>query len=133
MHKFLKAFSALLLLLNGTGALYGGWHLITDPTGNSLQMPVSWLQHSPFENYLIPGIVLFIGNGVLSFVACSLLFIKPSFYSLALVAEGCILLGWIVTQMLLLRTANTLQIVFTVTGCLLLLAGLILKRNFAQK
>lgn len=132
MRPFVKVFSAFLLLLNGTGALYGGWHLITDPTGNSLQMPVTWLEHSPFENYLIPGIVLLVANGVLSFVALSLLFTKPSYYSLALIVEGCVLLGWITTQMFLLRTANALQIAFTVTGCSMLLAGLILKRNFAS-
>lgn len=38
MRIFLKSAAVLLLLFNGTGALFGGWQLIAHPDGSSLQL-----------------------------------------------------------------------------------------------
>ena len=50
-----------LLLFLGIGALSGGITLIISPSGKLLGgLPVSILDHSPFTNFLIPGIILFL-------------------------------------------------------------------------
>jgi hypothetical protein len=110
------------------GALYGGWQLVTDPTGGSMQMPLTYLQHSPFTNYLIPGIILLLANGVGSFVVLGLIMFTNRCYSLAIVAEGFILGGWITIQMLMLRTANPLQLFYFATALLLVVTGTALWR-----
>jgi hypothetical protein len=59
MHRIFRFFAIILLFFNAVSALYGGWLLISDPSGKSLELPLYWLDHSPFENYLTPGIILF--------------------------------------------------------------------------
>lgn len=49
----------------GLSAIGGGGALIISPSGKLLGgLPLSILQHSPFDNFLIPGIILFIVLGV---------------------------------------------------------------------
>ena len=55
----------------GIGAIYGGGTLIISPTGELLKMPLSLLEKSPFNDYLIPGIILF---SVLGLVPCLLIY-----------------------------------------------------------
>lgn len=113
-----------MLLFNGMGALYGGWQLANDPTGGSMQMPLSYLQYSPFKTYLIPGIVLFIANGIGSLVVLGLMAARNPYYPLGVLAEGFILGGWISIQMLMLQIANPLQLTFTTIAVLLIACGL---------
>jgi hypothetical protein len=47
-----KKIAAILLILNGIGALYGGSVLIMHPDGSGLQIPLYILNHSPFHNFL---------------------------------------------------------------------------------
>ena len=51
----------LLVLLSvlGVGAIFGGGVLIISPSGKLFGMPLSMLANSPFNNFLIPGIILF--------------------------------------------------------------------------
>ncbi len=60
------SFYALLTLLffQSVSGLYGGGALIMDPTGNLLQMPTALLQGTPFQDFLIPGGILFIVLGI---------------------------------------------------------------------
>ncbi len=51
MSIALRILSNILLLFNGIGAFYGSVKFITDPSGASLGMTVSLLEHSPFPNY----------------------------------------------------------------------------------
>lgn len=63
-----KPFSCKFLifmhLILGIGAVFGGSVLIIDPSGGIIKMPVSLLENSPFDNFLIPGMILFIVLGV---------------------------------------------------------------------
>ena len=57
IHLFLLGFLAL-------GALGGGFTLIISPNGKLIGMPLSMLAQSPFNNFLVPGIILFVVLGV---------------------------------------------------------------------
>ena len=61
----------ILLALLGIGALFGGAVLIVSPSGNLFGMPLSMLDKSPFTNFLIPGLTLFV---VLGLIPCLLVF-----------------------------------------------------------
>lgn len=54
-----------LLLFLSLGALFGGVVLVLDPSGELLQMPIIILKNSPFNNFLIPGLILFTVSGVI--------------------------------------------------------------------
>ncbi|MCW5906571.1 MAG: hypothetical protein KIS94_01845 [Chitinophagales bacterium] len=66
----------LLLLLLSLSAFYGGGALILKPDGSLLQME-PWLNEIPFPNYLIPGIILFVMNGLLPLLALIGLLFRP--------------------------------------------------------
>ena len=54
-----------LLTLLGIGAVFGGAVLIISPSGRLFGMPLSMLDNSPFNNFLIPGVILFSVLGIM--------------------------------------------------------------------
>jgi len=66
-----------LLAFLGIGAIGGGGALIISPTGSLLGMPLSMLDKSPFNNFLIPGITLFLLLGVVPLFLIIALLKKP--------------------------------------------------------
>jgi len=67
----------ILLAFLGLGAIGGGGALIVSPTGELLGMPLSMLEKSPFNSYLIPGIFLFSVLGLSPLVLIIALLKKP--------------------------------------------------------
>ena len=53
-----------LLVFLGIGAIGGGGVFIISPSGKLMGMPLSMLSKSPFDNFLIPGIILFSVIGI---------------------------------------------------------------------
>lgn len=67
----------ILLLFLGLGALGGGLLLIVSPSGILLGgLPISILDHSPFNDFFIPGIILFLVLGL-----------SPSLLAIALIRK----------------------------------------------
>ena len=127
MKTIVKVIAILLLFVNGIGAVYGGFQLITDPSGSKLQMPLSFLEHSPFDDYLIPGIILFIVNGIFSFVAITTIFLETQKYPWFIILQGILLSGWIIIQLLFVRMFYApLHATFLVIGVCLVGCGLYL-------
>lgn len=131
MKTFLKIFAFLLLLFNGIGALFGGWSLITQPSGSGLGMDVSLLESSPFHDFTIPGIILFTANGLLSMAVLAALLFKYRFLPWLVILQGVILMGWIVTQVLLIQTYHPLQLILGSVGVLLIVVGWLLQKEQA--
>lgn len=123
MKRITTILASLLLLLNGTGALYGGWNFITHPDGSSLHITLDWLKYSPFDNYLIPGIILLVVNGLFSFFTLAFLVFKLRGRTWLVMAQGVLLIGWIVVQMILIRDFNALHMVFGSIGIALTFIG----------
>lgn len=126
MKRFLSVISSLLLIFNGAGALYGGWNLMTYPDGSSIHLSLHWLEHTPFTDYLIPGIILFITNGLFSFFAFIALLLKAKKYDRLVMAQGAILTGWIIIQMILIQTIHSLHIIVGSVGIGLIIAGILI-------
>jgi hypothetical protein len=123
MKKFQTIMASILLLFNGVGALYGGWSLIVHPDGSGLQLSMDWLRHTPFPDYLIPGFILFIANGLFSVFVFIAILLKLKNYCWLIMAQGAILVGWIVIQMALIRTIDFLHILFGSIGIALFIVG----------
>jgi len=67
---FLLAFLAI-------GAIAGGGGLVISPSGEALGMPVSMLAHSPFTDFLVPGIILLVVFGIFPCILVYVLLRKP--------------------------------------------------------
>ena len=128
MKTTVRAFSLILLVFTSVSACFGGYMLISAPDGSRLQMPVEWLAHAPFPNYLIPGIILLVVNGLFSFFAAIMVVLRHRIYPLLVISQGIILCGWIMTQISLIRMMSWLQLLYGLTGIFLCLAGLLLVR-----
>jgi hypothetical protein len=103
MKRQFRILSLILLFFNSVSAVAGGIMLISDPTGKSYEMPLSFLEHSPFNSFLVPGIILLTMNGMLS-LAFAFLIIRNNRYSAWLVIiQGCVLFGWLLTQLFMIR------------------------------
>lgn len=127
--KILIALAATLLLFNGIGALYGGSNLILHPDGSSITLDPHLLDHSPFQNFLIPGIVLLLANGVFSFWSLVMMAGKNKNYPWYVTAQGVTLAGWLVVQMILIRTVYFLHFIMGSVAILLILVGLLLVKT----
>jgi hypothetical protein len=120
----LKTWYRILLALHifvGIGGLAGGWAAISQPI-EPLGVPMELLRHSPFQDYLIPGIILFSVIGVGN-IACAVFMLfqwKYRGYSSSIVSFGLVI--WIVVQCYMLRTIAFLHVLFFLIG--LIKAGL---------
>lgn len=129
MKPSARQFSLMLLLFNGISACFGGWMLMRSPDGSDLNMTVDLLNDSPFSDYLIPGIILFVFNGLLSLAIAWLTVLNVKHFEKLIMTQGAILTGWIVIQVILLQTINYLHILFGSVGLLLITLGLILYKR----
>jgi hypothetical protein len=64
-NKFFRYLLILLLFVLGINGMTGGLLLMLKPNGSLIKMDINWLSGSPFINFLIPGILLFVFNGVI--------------------------------------------------------------------
>ena len=82
MHRSFRIIATILLLFNAISALFGGWSLMIDQSGETLDMPIRFLEHSPFETFLVPGIILFVTNGLFSLLFAVMALLKFMNYSI---------------------------------------------------
>ena len=123
----LRIAAVMLLFLVALNALAAGYSFITDPSGEGLGIGTDYLRPSaPFSNYLVPGIVLFVVNGLLSIVVAVWAIKRQKAYPWLLMAQGCILIGWIGIQLLMVTGTHLLQFIIAFIGFLLLLFGWII-------
>lgn len=113
----------ILLFITGLNALAAGYGFMADPSGQDLGMTTEYLKFSGFNNFLIPGIVLFIAIGVMSIITAIVAIRKGEYYPLLTIIQGCILTGWIIIQITLVKDFNWLHFTFLVIGLLLIFFG----------
>jgi hypothetical protein len=121
--KAIRLLSVLLLSYVATIAILVGYALIKDPSGNLLELPLKYLDHTPFNNYLIPGIILFIVHGVTNVIAAIFTAYKWKHYPTFVVWQSIILILWILLQMLVVQHVHPLYLLFGSIGILLFMFG----------
>jgi hypothetical protein len=125
----IRIIASLLLAGTGAGAVYGGMLLVADPTGWKLGLNTSLLQHSPFDDFLMPGLILLVILGFGSLLVLALSLMKTKHSATWIILSGFVLSGWISVQILMIREVNGLQILFAFAGILLVVLGIIERRK----
>ena len=137
-----------LLLFLFLGALYGGMALILDTSGGLLQMPLTILENSPFNNFLIPGLLLFTVLGILPALVFYSLLKQPQCTWLNVlniyrdmywgwtftVYTGFVLIIWISVQTLLINSVHLVHTGYVMLGILIVCVALLpsVRQHYCQ-
>ncbi len=129
------------------GALGGGGLLIISPTGELIGMPLSELRNSPFDSFLIPGIILFSVLGLIPLLLIIALLKKPESW----LAErinlfkdmhwswtfsiyiAFALIGWIQIQMVFLQSVHWLHTFYMFYAVVIIIIALLPQTRILYK
>lgn len=122
-------------LLVGLSAVGGGVMLALDPSGRSVQLAPELLAHSPFRTYFVPGLVLagVVGGSALCAAVAHLT--RAAHAARWTAFAGAILGGWIVAEIVQVRTFHPLQPILLGVALVQIALGLRapLRRDVADK
>ena len=112
----------VFIIFQGLSGLAGGISLILDPSGKSIQLPLSWLEGSPFSNYLIPGLILFVVLGLYPLVVFYSLLKKLRWSWFAAFTLGAALIIWIGVEIIIIgyQPQPPLQLIYGLVGLVIL-------------
>ena len=119
-----------LLTIIGIGGLVSGTMLFSSPTGELIGLNTEILKGTPFTNFLVPGIILFLFIGVFPVLVSYGLLRKPVWQWAEAInickkyrwpwtaawAAGVIMLIWIIVETVLLGYISFLQPVIAIWG-----------------
>ena len=151
-ESFISLLSRILLFVLLTaltlGGFYGGAGFLVDPTGQNMKIPLSLLASSPFKDYLVPGILIFIIFFLLPILILIGLFFRTdsrwiswlNIYSdqhwswTFSLYEAIILIIWMDIQIMMIGCGYTIQHVYLLLGVAILIVTLLPPvRNYYKK
>jgi hypothetical protein len=115
--KFLKVSLSVLHLFVAIFAFLGGWAAISQPM-NPFGISTDMLANSPFETFLIPGLLLFTIIGFGQLLAAAFIFFRSHYQAYISFVNGGVLVIWLLVQVLMIRTIEVLHIVTFVIACI---------------
>ncbi len=127
--KLLRILALVTLGFLGVTSIVGSVPMIVDPSGSVLHMPLSLLEHSPFQSYLIPGIILLVTNGLVVVVVFAAAMRRVAGYGNLVATQGVVIAGWITVEVIFLRTVVWPHYVYWGVGLVLVVCGLVLRRD----
>lgn len=101
----LRLFLGVLLGLVALNAVAGGYYALS----GAENVPLEWLEGSPFPDYTVPGIVLLVVVGGSAALAAVAVFATLRFDHLAALTAGAILMVWIGVQVSVIGSVSWLQ------------------------
>ncbi|MCK7526185.1 MAG: hypothetical protein MZV64_55570 [Ignavibacteriales bacterium] len=129
--KSKKPISVIVLMVSvffqALSGLGGGAFLIADPTGETLNLSLSFLINSPFPDYLIPGIILFTVLGVYPLIVTAGLWKRKYWGWLGSILLGIALLIWIFVEIIMIgyQSEPPLQLIYGILGIVILFLALL--------
>lgn len=105
-----------LLAFGALNAFGGGHYGLSGAEG----VPTEWLQGSPFVDYTIPSLILFVVVGGSLLVASVAVFVRLRIARLTAFSAGIIVLGWIVTQLAIIGYVSWMQPATVIAGVVIL-------------
>lgn len=120
----------IIEFFNGLSALAGGIGVLSDLSGKTLGMDTSMLQGSPFKNFLIPGIILFVFHGIGNTLAAIYSLKQGKFMNEVAILFGIGMMIWIIVQVSIIGYGSLLQALYFSTGLIQVILGFIIKRTY---
>ncbi len=109
MKKIIFISLYIIQFFVGIGAAICGMAMIVLPSGTFLELPPDMLAGSPFNSFLIPGIILFLVNGVGQIVAGLLTIRRNPMAGYVGAVFGLGLMIWIFVQVNMIGGRNIIQ------------------------
>jgi hypothetical protein len=106
-----------LLAFGALNAFAGGYYGMS----GAEDVPREWLEGSPFEDYFIPGLVLFVAVGGSLLAAAISIFAGLHLARLVAIAAAMVVLGWLVVETLIIGYVSWMQPATTIGALLILL------------
>lgn len=127
----MKTILFLLSSLIALTSLISGLLMISDPQGSVMNLSTSLLTGTPFESFLIPGILLTLVVAIPNLLAVFYNMQRhPLRYKWA-TAGGVAVCGWILVQLILLNTLYWLHFLYFAIGIMIILVSYQLKGKWA--
>lgn len=139
IKKILRYLLIVLIVIIAISGISGGVSLMIDPSGVNVQLNTSLLESTIFQNYLIPGVILFLLLGIFPFItAFGLMTRKKSKFlnrfnpykkkhwawAFSLYC-GIILVLWIDVQVMMIGGGYILQSLYAILGVLVIVLTLL--------
>jgi hypothetical protein len=118
MRKSVFILQTIIQIFVGFGAAVSGALLMIVPSGSVFQLPPDMLKDTPFHDFLLPGIVLFLIIGVGQLVAAMLTQRKRSSAGYVGAVFGMGLMIWIFVQVNMIGGGHILQYSYFFLGTL---------------
>lgn len=108
---YARPITVCLQLLIALNAIGGGIVALSGAPG----VPREWLEGSPFSDYTVPGILLFLGATVM-IIAATTLILRWRYGAMLSKISGLLLMLWIITQVAIIGLVSWLQPVSFAAG-----------------
>ena len=118
-----------LLILIGVSAFAGGIGLVSAPDGSNMGYDTTWLEGSPFNDFLVPGLILLVAVGGINFLAGIAVLRRWRFAAEAAFSGGAIVVGWITIQVFIINQVSFLHIIYWTVGAVVMLAAIAARRD----
>ncbi|MGZ5285968.1 MAG: hypothetical protein ACXWB9_02235 [Flavisolibacter sp.] len=123
-----RIISIVILLIVALNALAAGYAFMNDPSGNELGIGPDYLKPSAiFDDYLVPGISLFIINGIGSIIVLIMAWRKIHGFAFWIFLQGTVYVLWIIVQLTMVVSFHLLHFIILVAGLALVFCALKLK------
>ena len=115
-EKFSRFALEILLLLLAINAFGGGYYGMA----GAKNIPIEWLNGSPFDNYFIPSLILFVCVGGSALFAAVAVFRRDRIARKAAFISGIIALVWLAAQVAIIGYVSWLQPTVAVVAVIIL-------------
>lgn len=115
--KIMRSSLGYLLLLLAVNAFGGGYYGMSGAKG----IPTEWLNNSPFKDYVIPGLILFVCVGGTALVASIMVFRQHAQANKAAVICSIIVMNWLVAQVAIIGFVSWLQPAIAIVAVVIIL------------
>lgn len=123
--KALRITSGIILAVIALNAFGGGYYGMA----GAENVPVEWLEGSPFKSYFIPGLFLFLViGGICTAASVAVLMNTSKAYILSIIA-AFLLIAWIAIQVSVIGYVSWMQPAIFISAVVILVLSSILKRS----
>jgi hypothetical protein len=125
--KAIRITLGVILAFLALNALGGGYYGMA----GAENVPIEWLEGSPFKTYFIPSLLLSLIIGGSSIIAALMVFNNHSYAPKATFICATLVLIWITSQVAIIGYVSWMQPTTAIVGLIILLLTYFLPKNYA--